>query len=284
MKKKVKPSLPNYIPKAEAPMIVWLNNYNRYLPILGPEYGISEASIAAALLAINGLLAALNMLAAIRSWLSQWVECNDELQYDKPKDPSVMVKWPAQPTWSALPDPITVNAWLPILDTTKTLLAKRKLSAQDRQTLMLDAYTPTQQRSSSAKYFDYPTIRLSEEGGSVVVRTQRSDRFKGMMAKYVIDYSNNGVFEDLTSSVNKELRVPIKFPTGSSMMTWTIQAIYVANGVEASQWCPPASIVLRKEGPVMASPPASQQGVDPQSLERSLKNMLENYQGQPVGV
>ncbi len=280
MKKSLKPSLPNYIPLAEGPMAEWLANYKVQLPLLGPAYGISEQAIAAALEAINALLASLGMLAGIRQWLSKWVECNELLQYDKPKDPSVLVKWPAPPQWAALPDPVAVNAWQPILDTTRDMTGKRVLSAQDKQALKLYPYEPAQRRQNSVQQYEYPLLRLSEEGGSILVRTTRGKKYKGLMAKYVIDYSNNGLFEDLTASVDKDVWVPVRFPDGVSMMTWTIRAVYIANGEEASLWCPPVSIVLHKEGPLMVTAP-TQQGIDPLALERSLKNILEGYKAQP---
>ena len=109
MKKELRPSLP-YIPSAEEQQAEWLENYKVQLPLLGPTYGLTATSIALELLAINGLLATLTMLKAIRDWLSLWVECNQQQQYDKPKDGTVLVKWPPQPEWIRLPDPITVNA------------------------------------------------------------------------------------------------------------------------------------------------------------------------------
>jgi hypothetical protein len=68
--------------------------------------------------------------------------------------------------------------------------------------------------------------------------------------------------------------VPITFPEGTGMMTWSVQAVYMKNGQEVSKWCPPVSIILRQEGPVMASPVQ----IDPssQALERSVKHLSTN--------
>lgn len=164
----------------------------------------------------------------------------------------MVVKWPAMPEWMKLPEPITVNAWQPIIETTKSFLAKSNLSEQDRRALGLLPYEPAQRRPNSAEQFDYPLIRLSEEGGSVVLRTQRGTKYRGLLAKYVVDYTNEGTYTDLTTAVDKDVFVPIKFPDGTNMATWTFRAVYMEKGQELGLWCPPQSIVLRKQGPVMA--------------------------------
>ncbi len=252
MKKSLKPSLPNCVPNAEEQQEAWLENYKVQLPVLGPDYGLSDASIAAALLAINGLLASLGMLRAIRAWLGLWVGCLQEQQYDKPKDASVVVKWPELPNWMALPAPITVNAWQPIIETINSFQAKSSLSQQDKETLGLMPSKPEKRRANSAEQYDWPLIQLGEAAGSMVVRTFRGSKYRGKLAKYVIDYNNSGTFTELTTAVDKDVLVPIKFPEGASIMTWTIRAVYMQNGNEFGQWSPPLSIVLRNSAPTVA--------------------------------
>lgn len=49
--------------------------------------------------------------------------------------------------------------------------------------------------------------------------------------------------------------MPIKLPDGVTIMICTICAVYIQNGKEFGQWCPPLPIVLRKLGPVVAVGP-----------------------------
>lgn len=257
---------------------MWLGNYKIHLPTLGPVYGLTEVSILAAMTCINGLLATLTTIGLIRKCLSEWVVVNEELQYDKPVDASVTPQWPPQPTWPALPAPIQVNAWQPILETTRSFLAKSNLSTQDRITLMLNPYVPTQRKAHSAENFNYPLIQLTQQGSFVEVRITRGNRFKGKMVRLVIDYSNSGVYHNLAMSTDKMVLVPIVYPAGVTVMTYSIRAVYMSNGQQVSDWCPAASIVLRNEDPEMA---AMQLAADPQALERSVQNMLSAVQTQP---
>jgi DNA repair protein RecN (Recombination protein N) len=79
-------------------------------------------------------------------------------------------------------------------------------------------------------------------------------RYWGLLAKYVFDRTQGGgIYEDLTTSVDKDVQVSVEFPVGVESGTWSIRAIYMKSGLEIDLWSLTYPIVLRRTVPVIGA-------------------------------